>query len=553
MTSIFGFLIILAPLVIVHEFGHFIFAKFFKVKAEAFSIGFGPRVWKRQFGETEFRLSAIPLGGYVKLLGEEPGVELPEEDKHRSLQAQPPWKRFFIFFGGPLFNFLFAILVFMAILAIGEPQLSNYIGRVENGSFAQNAGFVAGDQVLEINGTKITKYKEIILAINQSPKEPMKFVLKSPNQEVTRAIEVVPKEKLGYTIYGEEKGVGEIPGLSPLARSSSIGVSDSNSIAAKNGLLTGDQIVSWNGMKIETWHQLEKAYVSEKSKTVQLEVKKFEKNTIQKIQLKVSQIKKSLSKDFGIYSSELFIKKVLKESPAEGVGLKAGDRIISIGGIKVPSFDKLKNAIQEAVKKSISNSENEKAPSLGIHLIWERNGKKISGDLNPDASNSRDPSLRKRTTYTIGIMPFLVLATPKTVLEREWNPFMLLYKGTHRMVEFSWRNLISIGKMFTGDVSISTLGGPILIGKIAGDSLERGLVAFLTTMAILSVGLGILNILPIPVLDGGHILLLGVEVIRGRPLTIRQMEVVQQVGLSLILLLMVVVMKNDLTRLPIFN
>ena len=107
--------------------------------------------------------------------------------------------------------------------------------------------------------------------------------------------------------------------------------------------------------------------------------------------------------------------------------------------------------------------------------------------------------------------------------------------------------------MFTGDVSVATLGGPILIGKIAGESISRGLIAFLTTMAMLSIGLGVLNILPVPVLDGGHLMLLVLEIFRGRPLTLRQMEIVQQVGLSIILLLMVVVIRNDLARLPIFN
>jgi regulator of sigma E protease len=139
------------------------------------------------------------------------------------------------------------------------------------------------------------------------------------------------------------------------------------------------------------------------------------------------------------------------------------------------------------------------------------------------------------------------------ITERIWNPFVLVAQGTIRMVDYTWRNLVSIWKMVTGSVSVATLGGPILIGKIAGDSLERGLIPFLNNMAILSVGLGILNILPIPVLDGGHLLLLLIEVFRRRPLSVRQIEIVQQVGLSLIVLLMVVVMRNDLARLPIFN
>jgi regulator of sigma E protease len=143
----------------------------------------------------------------------------------------------------------------------------------------------------------------------------------------------------------------------------------------------------------------------------------------------------------------------------------------------------------------------------------------------------------------------LALAEPVTIIERTYNPLVLLYKGTERMLVITWRNFVSIRKMFTGDVSTATLGGPILIGKIAGESLEHGLVACLTAMAMFSIGLGVLNVLPIPVLDGGHLLLLGIEAIRRKPLTLRQMEIIQGVGLSLILLLMVVVMRNDLTRL----
>src|SRR3954469_13645882 len=130
MQSLLGFLIILGPLVVFHEFGHYIFARLFGVKAEVFSIGFGPTLWKRQLGETELRLSAIPLGGYVKLLGEDREADLPASQLKRALHKQAPWKRFFIFFGGPLFNFIFAVLVFMAILAIGEPQMASVIGRV---------------------------------------------------------------------------------------------------------------------------------------------------------------------------------------------------------------------------------------------------------------------------------------------------------------------------------------------------------------------------------------------------------------------------------------
>src|SRR5580704_4972599 len=118
LHSLLAFVIILVPLVVFHEFGHFIFAKIFGVKAEVFSVGFGPKLWKKQMGETQFCISAIPLGGYVKLLGEDMESEIPPEEQQRALHRQKPWKRFFIFFGGPLFNFILAIFIFMAILMI---------------------------------------------------------------------------------------------------------------------------------------------------------------------------------------------------------------------------------------------------------------------------------------------------------------------------------------------------------------------------------------------------------------------------------------------------
>src|SRR4051794_8608355 len=129
LFSVIGFLIILGPLVVVHEFGHYLFARLFGVKAEIFSIGFGPKLWSHQRGETEWRVSAIPLGGYVKLLGEDRDAEITPEEAKRALHKQAAWKRFFIFFGGPLFNFLFAIVIFMTILAYGEKQMASVVGR----------------------------------------------------------------------------------------------------------------------------------------------------------------------------------------------------------------------------------------------------------------------------------------------------------------------------------------------------------------------------------------------------------------------------------------
>ena len=203
--------------------------------------------------------------------------------------------------------------------------------------------------------------------------------------------------------------------------------------------------------------------------------------------------------------------------------------------------------IQAAGEKAAETTENQ------INLVVERAGKPIALAITPQVSTDRDPMMKKMKQYTIGVMPIASMIEPEMIKERVLNPFKLVYLGTARMLDFTAKNFISIGKMIQGQVSVKSLGGPILIGKLAGDSMTRGLIDFLKMMAILSIGLGVLNILPIPVLDGGHIVLLGIEAIRGKALSLKQMEIAQQVGLVFILMIMGIVMKNDISRLPIFN
>ena len=543
MLSIIGFLAVLGPLVVVHELGHYFFARVFNVKAEVFSIGFGPKLWNRKIGETEWRVSAIPLGGFVKLLGEEVDANVPASEQDRALQRQAPWKRFFIFFGGPLFNFLWAIVVFMAILLIGEPQMASVVGRVVQGSYAQKVGFQSGDRVTAIDGKPIKSFEELMVAINDSPSKPVNFdIVREPN--VAAHITAAPVTQDGYSVYGEATHVGEIEGLIPSARATQFGISNPDSAAGKAGLKTGSEVAKMNGTPFTSWELIERNYQKlAPGSMIRFEIKK--PKTSEKSEVTLSKPGKSagsLGPDLGLYSSELFIEKTVPKSPAEAAGLQPGDRLVSVGNQTIQSFFELKDAVQRAGEKDGK-----------VNVSWERNGKLISVTITPTATGTRDALLKKSVQYTIGVAPMLMWDEPVTFIERIYNPFVLVYKATERMAIFSWRNIVSLEKMLTGDVSVSSLGGPILIGKIAGESLSRGLIAFLTTMAILSVGLGVLNVLPVPVLDGGHLLLLGIEALRKRPLTLRQMEIFQQVGLSLILLLMVVVIKNDLSRLPLFN
>ncbi|MCM2277082.1 MAG: RIP metalloprotease RseP [Oligoflexia bacterium] len=543
MLSVLGFLIILGPLVVVHELGHYIFARIFGVKAEAFSVGFGPKLWARQIGETEWRFSAIPLGGYVKLLGEDREAQLSPEEQKRALHKQAAWKRFFIFFGGPLFNFLFAILVFMVVLLVGEPQVASVVGRVVHGSAAERAGFQSGDRILSVNGKPVRRFEEVAQVINDSPGKLVEFAVVHPASSSGKPVSIsaTPIAQSGYSIYGENTHVGEIDGLMPAPRSTLAGVSDPASVAAKAGIKTGDQIVEVNGSPVSSWEHLEDAYAASRvSSAIGLKLKRSSGESANVILTKPEK-GGTIEEAWGMYSSELFVDRTVPGSPAEAAGLRKGDRLIGVGDRVVQSFFELKDGIQKAGETTGK-----------VRLRWEHEGRIEDREIVPTGTDGRDIVLNKTRQFTIGVVPMLVMAEPEVFIERTWNPFMLLYKGTERMVTFSWRNLVAVGKMITGDVSVNTIGGPILIGKIAGESLARGLHAFLSTMAILSIGLGVLNILPVPVLDGGHLLLLGIEAIRGRPLTMRQMEIIQGVGLILILALMGLVIHNDISRLSLF-
>ena len=541
MLSVIGFLVILAPLVIVHEFGHFFFAKLFGVKAEAFSVGFGPRIWSRQIGETEFRVSIVPLGGYVKLLGEDAETQLSEEEKKRALHHQARWKRFWIYFGGPLFNFLFAIIIYMTILVVGEPQMASVIGRVEQGSPAYQAGFRSGDKVLEIGGKPVQFFTDMMVTINEAPEQPLSFKVVHQDSNQPEVMTIMTTTEPGFSIYGEAKRVGRIEGIYSNPRATRLGISSPQSLAAKASLKTWEEITEFNGRPVPNWEALELMYQQAAAGPFTLKVKSDDTKS-RDVALSKPKPSVSLAQDLGLHSSELFVEKTVKNSPAEKAGLQKGDRIFSVGGSDLRSFFHMKDRIQ-----ADGEAKGE------VQVVWERGGEKISKLIHPTATAERDPILRKTTTFTIGLMPMLALTESVMIKHRILNPITLFVEATSRMLVLSWRNLVSIAKMFVGEVSVGTLGGPILIGKIAGDSLSRGLIAFLSTMAVLSVGLGILNVLPVPVLDGGHIMLLLVETLRRKRLTMRQMEIFQQVGLSLILILMLVVMKNDVMRLPFFN
>ena len=352
MVSILSVIVLLGVLIFVHELGHFLTAKFAGVGVLKFSLGFGPRIIGKKIGETEYLLSLIPLGGYVKLLGESEDDVLTDADQSRSFLVQPIWKRILIVATGPIFNLLLATVIFTFVQIWGLPVLLPKIGNVQEGSAALKAGLLKADTITAIDGKQISRWADMAELINDS----------------------------------------------------------------------GGKILNLTIQRGETSHP------------------------------------------------------------------------ISI----MPTLFKVNNIFGEEVN-----------------------------------------------SYRIGISP-----SPETRIERR-NPASALMEGVKQTWVLSKLTLLSVVKMLQGVISPKTLGGPIMIAQLAGAQVKEGLIPFLLFMAMLSINLAVLNLLPIPILDGGHLLFYLIEAVTGREISIKWRERSQQVGFALLIILMLFVLVMDLERLNI--
>ena len=350
-TNIFAFVIVLGVLIFFHELGHFLVARFFGVGVEKFSLGFGPKIFGKKVGITEYRISAIPLGGYVKMVGEEPDAEVDPEQVALSFTHKHVLKRILIVAAGPVFNLLLAVLIFYGIFQIsGTITLKPIIGDVQDGTPAQAAGLKKGDDIVDINGRQVETWDQMAGIIADS--KGSELVVTVRREGTSPVIRVTPQLKTTKNIFGED----------------------------------------------------------------------------------------------------------------------------------IPRY------------------------VIGITAAGE--------------------------TYTQKLNPFGALT--ESLIQ------------TYNIVELT---VVSVAKIIQGTVSTKTIGGPIMIAELAGQQAKLGATNLLFFIALISVNLAILNILPIPVLDGGHLLFFTIELIIGRPVSIRIREVSQQAGMFVLILLMIFVFYNDITRI----
>lgn len=406
----------------VHEFGHFIAAKKAGVFVETFSLGMGPKLVKKKIGDTEYCISAVPLGGYVKMKGENPDEESsgsPDELTAKSIPA-----RFSIFVAGPLMNALFAILLLTAAFYIGLSMPKDF-------------------------------------------------------------------------------------GKSPV-----VGVLDENSPAYASGLRTGDVIRSVDGESVDVWEQVLLLIASARGDTVEMKIGRDDLSKTITIPIKGVE-------DIGIRSIiRPIVGGVQVGFPAEKAGLQAGDEIVIINGNRISYWDQLVDIV----------STN---PNKELQVTILREGLEIEKLITPTLHEDRG---------------YLGISAQRFMVLEKYG----LGKSFLRSIEYSWEltqmTVVFLRRLVTLKASAKTVGGPIMIAQLSGQMVRQGPSRFLEFMSAISLSLAIFNLLPIPVLDGGHIFLLGVEFLHRKPLSMKKRELVQKIGLLILIPLFLFVFYNDIAR-----
>jgi len=538
-------LILLGVLVFVHEFGHFLVAKALNVKVLKFSIGFGPRIFGFQKGETEYRVAWLPLGGYVKMAGELPGEELPPEESKRGFLAQAPWKRMLIVAAGPGFNLIFPILLYFIVGLGVHERISTRIGSVEPGLPAAEAGLRPGDYVRAVDGEPVRTFDELKSQLQPRYGRPVALLVE---RDGNRFVADVTPAKNVETNPIETVSRGMI-GISPISRPPILGV-PSGSVAAGAGLRTFDRVLQLNGEPVKDEPAFAAA-VAKASGRIELKVERFDAIELPGAAVQVPAIKTaSLQKQpgesyaaLGAESADLYVASVVPGSAAERAGIKPSDRLLSLDGKPLKSFLTLVLALNELGDKPFT-------------LAWRSGSQEKVAPLRQTKLELKDDELGQGgEALDLGVRPSSINTAEQLGVEKvkvRYGVREALVTSLRIVPEIIKKTAQVIGHLITGKVPFKSVGGPIMLYQIASKSAEEGLDSFLNAMAVISINLGLMNLLPIPILDGFQLFAAAWEGVRRRPIPMRAREIANMVGLAMLLLLMAMVFKNDIMRLRIF-
>ncbi len=536
--------VLLCGLVFVHELGHFLVAKFFRVKVLKFSIGFGPRIFAFTRGETEYRLAMLPLGGYVKMAGDVPGQEIDPADAGRGFLEQTPLVRGLIAVAGPAFNLVFPLLLYFGLFLVPHDVPSTRIGYVVPGRPAALAGVQPGDRILSVDGVATQDFNDLRDAIEHRPGQALALALERAGQKISVTVTAASDADDNPVEPGRRGRIG----IAPYAHAPIIGVIP-GSPAALAGLATFDRIVRLDGKTVETYEALAAALISKRDTFNTEEPALLATGGARRRGAKVDlqregkPIAATLTPGpvvHGLESEELYLYGVEAGSPAATAGLLRGDKILSIDGRSVTTWDDVDHALRAS-----SDAHHE---TLTVQV---RSGDGVHDSVvHPTYKLQRDQMGARVLTAQVGL---LADSRPESIVAGETvrvanGPLKAARLAAQKLVELIRVMTLGILRILQGRISYETIGGPILLYQVAAKSAEVGWDAFFWTMGVISVNLGLMNLLPIPVLDGWHIFAAGVESVRRRPLSIRFREIANAVGLALLAALTLLVFRNDIMR-----
>ncbi len=452
MTTLIAFLFALGILVFIHELGHYSVARWCGVKVLRFSIGFGKPIvtWRVGPDRTEWSLSPIPLGGYVKMLDEREDSAIDPADLPRAFSRQSLAKRSAIVIAGPLANFLLAIVLYGVLGMSGIEEPAPVLGKPVAGSQAAFAGVLEGDKVVAIDGKAVQTWNEMRLSMIDGVVE-------------RRPVEIKVQRDSGQRT-----------------------------------------------LRVDTRDLPEGELERDFTRTLGLE----------------------------LGGGVIVVGSVLDDSAAKAAGLKPGDEIVAVDGAPVGRSRELIETIR-------------RNPERALQFVVRRDGAEIRLPITPRGEKEKAPPSRDGTHDAEQPVGKIGAALQQRVgmVAIELGPIDALAHGAKKTWDMSIFSLRMMGKMVVGDLSWKNLSGPVAIADFAGQSARIGWFAYVAFLALISVSLGVLNLLPVPVLDGGHLVYYALEAIKGRPLSERFMEVTQKLGLAMVAGLMIVALFNDLSRL----
>lgn len=537
------FVLLCSVLIFVHELGHFVWAKIFGVKVLTFSIGFGPRILRIRGRETEYCVALFPFGGFVKMLEETRAEEVLPEDRARTFEAQALYKRVIIVLAGPAMNILFPVLLYFGVFLGQHDFPPPTIGMVLPGHPAEGK-LLEGDRVLAIDGERITTYAELKRIVGKSPNKELTFTVFRGKERLE--IEITPAEKVIEKPLEITDSIGEI-GVSPSRPAAVVGVTRTDAPAYRAGLRTFDVVIEVRGRPTPTFADLEAALLANRGETVPVTY------------LRPTRVPNALGSmaDFSIYESgvaaltpdtgqgtleqrtglehaDLYVWDVPEGSSEWQADLRSRDRVVAVDDVEVVAWSQLSERLFAE-------------PDRSHKVDWMREGQRRSGlvqlrrEMYVDEYGVERPRYALRTSNWAPVVPEASVADPDLF----GYALASALEETYDVVRFI---VVGIVRIMEGKVSISTLGGPISVYDVVGEERAKGVSYFVWAMAVISINLGLVNLLPIPMLDGGHLLFFGAEAVLRRRLPLRVREIASLVGMLLLLSLMGVALKNDLER-----